>query len=101
MNYVGNVAYLLARLYIGVEQNLKEETFVIQLEALYSSMFLILIKIFLPTYLAAKLNERALAGLKIVHGWDSSVGTPAFKDKLLLVSRNQIFVGTMSQLTYY
>jgi len=59
---------------------------VVKVEAIYAFVFLIFIKILLPTYLAAKLNEKAHHGMRILNGWDSSLGASDFKYKLLVVN---------------
>jgi len=58
--YIANVGYLFTRLFTALGADLKNSDPLVKVESIYAFLFLILIKILLPSYMGAILHERVL-----------------------------------------
>jgi len=55
-NYIGNIGYLLTRLYTGISEDLSHHRIIVRIESIYALIYQIA-KIFVPTWFAAILHE--------------------------------------------
>jgi len=58
LTFVANIGYLFTRLYVGLGKDLQNSLLIVKIESVYAFLFLIVIKILLPSYMGAQLNER-------------------------------------------
>ncbi|XP_021947687.2 uncharacterized protein LOC110845553 [Folsomia candida] len=86
VNFMGNVIYLLTRLYTGLFEDLQNPELIVRLESIYAFVYQIG-KIMIPTWLAALLNETAAEAIDTVHDWPSLIELEETRNRMMVITR--------------